>query len=355
MKTVGVIGCGHISNTHLRSWQKARYSQVTGLFDVSEEMANKKAQKFGVSKVYTDIDQIIAECDILDVCTPPATHYDIAEKVIQAGKDLIIEKPLVTDTDSWLKLKAQLENSSSRLAVLHNMKFGLAVQKAKKLLDSGRIGNLIRINRYFMTHPDADRMLVGDKHWSHKLPGGRWYETMPHELSLTHYFAGWSELKNVSVLNTPAALPGAPADEVCFTLQNDTCISNYHYSSNCKLNRRYIELIGTGGTIYIDVLADMLFVDQMSDSRFKRGLGLSWLEAGKRLLQGVPDRLSYMMQRQKGISPHTRIILQFDEFIEGKAESPTPVEEVDFVVKYCDLVGKEIDRQIAEKRAGAGE
>ena len=114
MKSVGVIGCGHISNTHIRSWKKARYSTVAGLFDVSEDMAKTKADKFSVPKVYTDLDQIIADCDILDVCTPPATHYDIAEKVIQAGKDLIIEKPLVTDTESWLQLKSQLENSSSR-------------------------------------------------------------------------------------------------------------------------------------------------------------------------------------------------------------------------------------------------
>jgi predicted dehydrogenase len=346
MRTVGLIGCGHISSTHLKSWKKAKYASVAGVFDLSSELAKKRAEEFGVPKIFTDLDEIIKTCDVLDVCTPPSTHAEIARKIISSGKDLIIEKPLVTDIDSWRSLKLLLNNSRSRLAVLHNIKFGLAVQKAKKLLESGYIGDLIRLNRYFLTHPTADRMLVGQGHWSHKLPGGRWFETMPHELYLTHYFAGWSELETVSIINSPAALSGAPADEVCFVLKGKSCISSFHYSSNCPPNRRYVELIGTKGTIIIDILSDMLFVDRVIDKKWKRAIGMTWIESGKRFLQGIPDRLVYMINRQRGISPHTRIILQFDAYLEGKAASPTPLEEIDFVVEFCEKVGREIDRQV---------
>jgi predicted dehydrogenase len=348
MKKIGIVGCGHISDTHIKSWKMAPYSQVTGLFDVSKELAATKQKKYGVGKVYESLQELINDCDVLDVCTPPHTHFDICMQIINAGKNLIVEKPLVTDGAQWETIKEAVAKTGVEIAVLHNLKFNLSVQKAKKAIDAGKIGRLIRINRYFLTHPDHDRMLVGDKHWSHKLPGGRWYETMPHELYLTHYFGGWSEVDNVTVLHTPDALPGAPADEVCFTLSNKNVISNYHYSSNCKLNKRFIEFIGTEGVIVLDILSDMMFIDKVAESKRKRGIGIMSIEAMNRIFQSLPDRIEYFSQRRKGISPHTRIILQFDRFLEGKDVNPTPMEEIDFVVKYCDIVGKEIDRKLSK-------
>ncbi|MGW8121953.1 Gfo/Idh/MocA family protein [Roseivirga echinicomitans] len=348
MKKVGIIGCGHISDTHIKSWKKTKNSVIHGLFDLSTELAEKKRAKYNVGTVYQDLDKLIAECDVLDVCTPPQSHFDICMQIIKAGKDLLIEKPVVTDVEQWKTIKAAVEEAGVKLGVCHNLKFNLSVQKAKQRIEKGEIGDLIRINRYFLTHPDYDRMLKGDNHWSHKLPGGRWYETMPHELYITHFFAGESVLDNVSVISTDRATVGAPADEVCFTLSNDKVISNYHYSSNCRLNKRSIELIGTDGTLVLDVLSDMMFLDRVKETKNKRAFGILFIEAMSRVLQALPDRISYFSERMKGISPHTRIILQFDAYLDGKAPSPTPIEEIDFVIRYCDIVGKEIDAKLVK-------
>lgn len=347
---VGIIGCGHISDTHIKSWKKAKYSTVHGLFDLNKEIVEKKSKKYNIDNVYDNIDLIIEECDVLDICTPPNTHFEICKKAIEAGKDVLIEKPLVTDVEEWKTIKELIKANKTKLAVLHNLKFNLSVQKAKKYTDKGGIGQIIRINRYFLTHPDSDRMLKGNNHWSHKLPGGRWYETMPHELYLTHYFAGWSSLENVTVLSTENALEGAKADEVEFTLKNDKVISTYHYSSNCHLNKRYIEIIGTKGIIFLDVLSDMMFVDKVRENKIKRALGITWVESMNRFFQGIPDRLQYGLQKIKNISPHTRIILQFDRHIVGKDTNPTPMEEIDFVVEYSDIVGKAIDKEILKNQ-----
>jgi len=345
-KKLGIIGCGHISDTHIKSWKKTANSEVFGLFDLSTELMDAKSQKYGIGNTFSSLDDIINECNVLDVCTPPHTHFAICKQIIEAGKDLLIEKPLVTNVEEWVELKSLIEKHNVKVGLCHNLKFNLSVQNAKRKIDKGAIGELIRINRYFLTHPNTDRMLRGNDHWSHALPGGRWFETMPHELYLTHYFAGWSELDNVSALSTPNATEGAPADEVCFTLSNDKVISNYHYSSNSLQNKRYIEFIGTRGVITLDVLSDMMLVDNVVDSKQKRALGIMGIEAIKKSLQILPDRVRYYIQKLKGVSPHTRIIKQFDTYLDGNSESPTPLEEIDFVVKYCDIVGKEIDRSI---------
>ncbi|MBT8327618.1 MAG: Gfo/Idh/MocA family oxidoreductase, partial [Bacteroidia bacterium] len=303
-KKIGIIGCGHISDTHIKSWNKTKNSEVVGLFDIDENLLLAKAKKYGIKNTYTSLDNLIEACDVLDVCTPPQTHFTICMQVINAGKDLLIEKPLVTDVNEWEKLKEAINQKEVKVGLCHNLKFNLSVQNAKKKIEQGDIGQLLRINRYFLTHPDADRMLRGNSHWSHKLPGGRWYETMPHELYITHFFAGWSELDNVTALSTSNATEGAPADEVCFTLSNNNVISNYHYSSNSKQNKRYIEFIGTKGILTLDVLSDMMLVDKVVDSKKKRALGIFGIDALKKVAQIIPDRIRYYNQKLKGISPH---------------------------------------------------
>jgi predicted dehydrogenase len=345
-RKIGIIGCGHIADTHIKSWAKTANSSVYGLFDLSNDLAVKKASKYKVKHTYNKLEDIIRECDVLDVCTPPHTHFVICKQIIEAGKDLLIEKPLVTDVGEWELLKELISKHDVKVGLCHNLKFNLSVQTAKKKIDQGAIGDLIRINRYFLTHPTTDRMLRGNDHWSHKLPGGRWYETMPHELYLTHFFAGWSKLDNVTAIATPNATLGAPADEVCFTLSNDSVISTYHYSSNSLQNKRYIEFIGTKGIITLDVLSDMLLIDTVGDTKAKRALGIIGIDALKKTFQIVPDRMRYYLEKLKGISPHTRIIQQFDTYLDGKTASPTPLEEIDFVVQFCDRIGKEIDKKI---------
>jgi hypothetical protein len=98
----------------------------------------------------------------------------------------------------------------------------------------------------------------------------------------------------------------------------------------------------------VDILSDMVFLDDVRESKRKRGIGIMFLEAASRIVQSVPDRIEYFNERRKGVSPHTRIILQFDRYLAGEDESPTPLEEIDFVVQYCDQVGKQIDEKLKQ-------
>ena len=341
---VGLVGCGHISQAHLRAFQKTKHCKVHGVFDLNEDLAAQRARTFGIDKVYDDLDVLIEECDVVDVCTPPQTHADIALKVIEAGKHLLIEKPLVVDVADWDRLAAALEMSRSEIAVVHNLKFTNAIQQAKRWLEAGRIGTLIRIERFFLTSPKDDRML-GRPHWSHALPGGRWFETLPHELYITHYFAGPSEVTHVSALHTSHAPEGAPADEVTITLQNEHCLTHIHYSGNCHLNKRQVTFIGTEGIIHVDILSDALWLSKLEDKVWKRPLGLTFLEASGRLVRAVPDRLGYLRDRMRKETPHARLIKAFDAYLAGAGPSPTPVEEIDFVVRNAERIGRAIDEQ----------
>lgn len=343
---VGIVGCGVISGAHIKAWRKTETCRVEGVFDVGKELAEKRAKEFQISRVFENLDDLIEACDVVDICTPPHTHAEIAIKTVRAGKHLLIEKPLVTQIGEWDELQKEAERTQANITVIHNLKFSHSVQQAKKWIDEGRIGKVFSMARQFLTSPENDRMLVGNTHWSHKLPGGRWFETMPHELYLFHYLVGPLELKNVAALHTPKAPAGAPADEVLITMQNDECIATIQFSANCQMNKRMLYIYGTKGIITVDILSDYVFLTESSDAKWKRAVGLSAIDAGAALMRTIPDRSHYALRHGRGDTPHSNIITAFDRFIAGKGPAPTPMDEVDYVVRNCDRIGKEIDRQI---------
>lgn len=344
---VGLIGCGHISSAHIKAWRKAHACEVTGVFDLNRDLAAKRAKEFGITLIHESVDDLVDKSDVVDISTPPASHAKLALQAIQAGKHVLIEKPVVVEESDWDLIVKAMKSSPGKLGVIHNIKVGNAIQKAKQLIDAGKIGELIRIERQFLTHTRHDRMLTDQPHWSHDLPGGRWFETLPHELYLTHYFAGPSELVSVAANRTPAATRAVKADEVTLTFKNERCITVIHYSSNCHLNRRNITFTGTRGVIFVDILSDVWTLNTLEDSTLRRGLGLEYLNSIQRLTHLVPERAGYALRRLKGMTPHAKIIMQFADHIRGEAEAPTPFDEVDYTIRNCYKVGRAIDAQFA--------
>ena len=96
---VGLVGAGHISATHLRGWRQAQGCSVFSILDRDSSAAEARAQQFKVGRVCTTLDELIADSDIVDICTPPQSHYALAAEVVKAGKHLVIEKPIVTEVD----------------------------------------------------------------------------------------------------------------------------------------------------------------------------------------------------------------------------------------------------------------
>jgi predicted dehydrogenase len=340
---IGLVGAGHISRTHLAAWKLAPGCSVVAIHDRDRDAAAARAAAFGVGVVAEDLEQLIAACDVVDVCTPPQSHAAIAQQVTAAGRHLLIEKPVVTDPADWERLRSTVEQHQVSLCVVHNIKFERGVQRALRWVAAGRIGRILRLHREFLTHPESDRMLVAERHWSHDLPGGRWFETLPHALYLTHAFVGPLELDHVAAFSTAEAPSGAPIDEVAITLRGNGCIATIDYSAHCRVNRRRLTLEGTDGAIEVDILGDSAVLHRGRDAKWKRPWTAGLRDACDVLAQWVPDRLGYLADRLQGRSPHSRLIHGFAHHLLGGGPHPTPLDEVDYVVRMSDGVGRAID------------
>src|SRR3954471_22095412 len=135
---VGIVGCGLISGAHIKAWQKTPGFAIRGVIDTNTEQARNRAAEFKIGTVYDRLDQLIAACDIVDVCTPPQSHAAIAQQAVAGGRHLVMEKPVVTDVADWDRLAKSVQEAGTKLAVIHNAKFLRSIQMAKRWVDAGR-------------------------------------------------------------------------------------------------------------------------------------------------------------------------------------------------------------------------
>ena len=131
MLKVGVLGAGHLGKIHLRLLNQSEKYELVGFYDAFEENANKVAAEFGYKK-FDSIADLIAAVDVVDIVTPTMQHFECAKQVIEAGKDIFIEKPISNTVEEAEEIIA--------LAKKHNVK--------------GQVGHVERFNPAFTAVKD---------------------------------------------------------------------------------------------------------------------------------------------------------------------------------------------------------
>ena len=95
MVRVGVIGCGAISHSHLRSYAANEEAQIVAVADPIQAVAEARAQEYD-TKAYTDYAAMLRseELHAVSICTPPPSHREITEHAAARGLHVLCEKPL---------------------------------------------------------------------------------------------------------------------------------------------------------------------------------------------------------------------------------------------------------------------
>ncbi len=138
---VGLIGCGQISGKYLENAKRFEGFDVVAVADARLEAAQARAAEYGVPRALS-VDDLLAdpEVEIVINLTPHRAHYDVARRVLEAGKHPYSEKPLTIYRDDARWLLAMAGEKGLRVGAAPDTFFGGAWQTARKLIDSGAIG-----------------------------------------------------------------------------------------------------------------------------------------------------------------------------------------------------------------------
>ena len=135
MFKTGVIGAGHLGKIHINILKKVDFTELIGFYDTNPQTREEVASMYGV-KAYENLEELIENCDIVDVVTPTLSHYECAKKALQATKHVFIEKPVTQTLEESKSLVKLVEEAGTKVQVGHVERFNPAFKKAIKHIDN---------------------------------------------------------------------------------------------------------------------------------------------------------------------------------------------------------------------------
>ena len=143
---VGVIGAGGIARgAHLPGYAKIPdEATVVAISDIDESRAQQVADEFGISKVYTDYNEMVTQedLDLVSVCTPPFLHCAASVAALNAGVNVICEKPMAMNAAEGEEMIAAAQQNGKMLTIGFQSRFGERAQFLKHLIEQGELGEI---------------------------------------------------------------------------------------------------------------------------------------------------------------------------------------------------------------------
>lgn len=140
---IAQIGVGGWGKNHARVL--SQLGVLSAICDADQNRAKETGQKYGVN-YYTSPDAMLEEnVDAVFVCTPTATHFEIATKIIQKKKSVFVEKPMTYDSEEGIRLLELAKKNGVLLTCGYIERFNPAVEGVKDFVKSKKYGELIML------------------------------------------------------------------------------------------------------------------------------------------------------------------------------------------------------------------
>lgn len=140
----GIVGGGMIGAVQAAAIEQINGAQLLAVCGRDEKRTAEFAAKFGIAG-YTDYDKFLQHpgLQIVNICTPSGTHAELGVRAAEAGKHVLVEKPIEINLERADALIAACDKADVKLGVIFQSRFLPAVQRIKQAIDEGRLGKLM--------------------------------------------------------------------------------------------------------------------------------------------------------------------------------------------------------------------
>ncbi len=145
-----VVGVGLVGPTHARFIHAAEGAELKVICDLREDRGKPLAEKYGAEWL-TDFREVMKRPDIqvVNICLPTALHLEVATAAAEAGKHVIVEKPIELNLDRASKLIAVCRRNGVKLASIFNRRFVFGTRRAHDAVHNGELGRLVVADMFF--------------------------------------------------------------------------------------------------------------------------------------------------------------------------------------------------------------
>jgi UDP-N-acetyl-2-amino-2-deoxyglucuronate dehydrogenase len=150
---VMIIGAGAIAPAHIEGYLNfPERAEIRVIANPTVSRAQKLAEKYDIDVRTTDaFEEELSSVDVLSVCTPPSLHRDIAVRALEAGKHVLLEKPMALSLEECDAIIAAAERGGGKLSIVAQSRFITSIRKVLQIVQSGAYGKLLfaQINSFW--------------------------------------------------------------------------------------------------------------------------------------------------------------------------------------------------------------
>ena len=246
---IGVIGCGMISDTYFNAAKRFGNIEIAACADIDMEVAKKKAEAHENLFPAKTVDELLAdpEIDAVYIASPVVLHAKQAMMAADAGKHILIEKPLAMTSEEGQKVVDYCESKGVKIAAGLMMRFGAYVMAMKQAIADGKIGRPVSgFSQFTCWYPD----MPGNWRQSKKNGGGGAMMDMGvHCIDLMQYVTG-SKVKQVAAFHDTLTFHYEVEDTstVLMRLENGCeCVVQSNFNIPDEASKWRLEFFGDQG------------------------------------------------------------------------------------------------------------
>jgi len=281
MLGVAVVGTGHWGKNHARVYKELLSEGVIDslkVCDLDEHRARQWGETLEVEYV-TSYRDLIEDDDIqaVSIVTPSKTHYQLGKEFMEAGKEVLVEKPMTMDIDEARGLVEVAASNNRILMVGHIFRYHPAVSELKRRIDAGELGEIQNLigNRSLFRLPRTDMGVI--------------YALGIHELDLFCYLMGADYPKSLTAAESRSY--GQNTEETAMIFMDFGHAKGYAFESwlvAAYSKMRDLIVVGSKGSARVDYLTPQEL--HIFDSRIitEEGIPVGVENDGKRTIS-LPD------------------------------------------------------------------
>jgi len=256
---VGLIGTGSISRLHLRAYQQFPETvKLNAVCDIRQDAVTQFAQQAGIDAVYTDADEMLKKADIdaVDICAIHDQHKTLATASAEAGKHVLLEKPMATTLQDCYRIVEATEKAGITFMVAQQLRHLPSYSRTRKLIREGEIGRIWSVRSDNWTPGFRSRTFSRRPDWwgldGKRAGGGALPMFATHHIDLFRYFIG--DIKEVwgKVWTDHPLFTNGADDRAVATLEFENGAMGHLSTSYSSLgpHSHQIIIFGDEGTIY---------------------------------------------------------------------------------------------------------
>jgi predicted dehydrogenase len=243
-----MIGAGAIAQSYFKATEGCDQLRWAGIADIRENVAAAAAELIGCRTFASHRELLDAGCDAVIVCTPPATHAEIALAAIERGVHVMCEKPLSTDVASARRVCDAARAKGVVMAMASKFRYVEDVIRAKSLIASGVLGEILLMENAFTATVNMAGRWNADPQVS---GGGVLIDNGTHSVDIVRYLLG--PIDRVLGIEGKRSQKLPVEDTATVFLHTESGVNasiDLSWSLNKELDT-FIKVFGSNGTVFV--------------------------------------------------------------------------------------------------------